>query len=233
MLHMLLFEQIDRFEIPETLAFRSQLNSVNLFVIVSVCFVLIAVSKMVNGRALSLSKLVTNLISEKSTKQVIRLNSLSSVLMLINYFISLSLAVYLFASRGLGWTLYQSLILGLLLPVFVFLIEVGALVAVQWLSNERKKIHPAIVHTFVGYQVTGVFFALLNLFWLVNAQLNHFFMVIFLIIVAFKYLIRITKNSFIVLSNGAPLYYIILYFCTLEILPMLIVYIYIWKNFLN
>ncbi len=233
MLPMLLFEHINRFEIPESLVLRSQSYSVNLFIIVSVCFVLIAVSKMVNGQALSLSKLFTNLFSEKSTKQVIRLNSLSSVLMLINYFISLSLAVYIFASRGLGWAFYQSLILGLLLPVFVFLIEVGALIAVQWLSNERKKIHPAIVHTLVGCQVTGVFFALLNLFWLVNAQLNHFFMVIFLIIVAFKYLIRITKNSFIVLSNGAPLYYIILYFCTLEILPMLIVYIYIWKNFLN
>ncbi len=218
---------------PESLAFRSQSNSVSLFIIVSVCFILIAVSKMINSQALSLSTLFTNLISEKSTKQVIRLNSLSSILLIVNFFVSLSLAVYIFSFRGLGWMFNQSFIVGLLFPVFVFLIEVVALFVVQWLSDERKKIYPAIVHTLVGYQLSGVYFGLLNLFWLVNPHLNHFFMVAFLIIVVLKYLIRITKNSFIVLSNGVPLYYIILYFCTLEILPVLIAYIFIWKNFLN
>lgn len=233
MLSIPLVEHINRFEIPESLVLRSQSYSVNLFIIVSACFILITVSKMVNSQALSLSKLFTNLISEKSTKQIVRLNSLSSILLTINFFVSLSLAVYFFAFRGLGWGFNQSFIVGLVSAVFVFLIEVVALFVVQWLSDERKKIYPVIVHTLVGYQISGVYFAFLNLFWLVNPQLNYFFMVGFTVIVAVKYLIRITKSSFIVLSNGVSLYYIILYFCTLEILPMLIVYIFMWKNFLN
>ena len=233
MVFMPLIEQVNRYEIPETLVLRNQSHSVGLFVIVAVCFVLIAVSKIINSQVFSFYKLFTNLITEKSTKQSIRLNSLSSILLLLNYFVSLALSVYLFLFKGLGWSSGQSILFVLLLLVLTFLIEVVALFTVQWLTNERKKIHPAIGYTLGAYQIAGVCFTLLNLFWLVNPKLNHFLVISFLIIIALKYLVRILKNSFIVLSNGVSLYYIILYFCTLEILPVFIAYIYIRKNFMN
>jgi len=233
MVSMPLFDHINRFEIPESLAFRNQSNSLSLFIIVSVCFILIALSKKINNQAFSFSQLFTSLLSEKSTKQVIRLNSLSSVLLMINYFVSLSVAVYLFSFSGMGWPFTYAIILACVFPVFVFFTEIVALFAVQWLSNERKKIQPVIANTLVGCQISGAYFALLNVFWLVNPQLNHVFVVAFFAVLALKYLFRIIKNSFIVLSNGVPLYYIILYLCTLEILPVLIAYIFIWKNFLN
>jgi len=43
-------------------------------------------------------------------------------------------------------------------------------------------------------------------------------------------LVRVIKNSIVVIGAGVSWYYIILYFCTLEILPLFVAYHYVEMN---
>jgi hypothetical protein len=89
-----------------------------------------------------------------------------------------------------------------------------------------------LINTLTLNQLVGIIFAILALFWIMNPEFNRILMIIFLLMVSVKYIIRGLKNSIVVLINGVSWYYIILYFCTLEILPLFVVCYYVKKNFL-
>jgi len=171
-------------EVPEYLDYRTQTYTLLLIGVLSISFAVIAISRMSNSRSIATVILVffRNTSVDQILKENMRLNSLSSVLLVINYFVSFSLCIFILFNRLFLLEAKWSLVIALSIPFLWFVLEIIGLLMI----------------------------ALLCL----------------------KFFTRLLKNSLAVLTAGVPWYYLILYFCTLEILPLFVAYYYLLRNFL-
>ena len=69
---------------------------------------------------------------------------------------------------------------------------------------------------------SGILYLLLSLLWLLNMKFKTVFVLVFLAILAISSLIRILKGLLFAFWGGFSWYYIFLYLCTFEILPVFI-----------
>ena len=159
------------------------------------------------------------------------LGSLSSVFLIFNYFISFSLCSFLYLNRFMLLDNFSATIIAITIPIGLFFIETVGLILLAWFTGEQKQLFSIHVITLTGNQFIGISFAMLSLLWIMNPEFNKLFLSIFLGLFLMRYFVRLLKNSYIVLLNGVSWYYLILYFCTLEILPLFIIYYYVIKNF--
>jgi hypothetical protein len=83
----------------------------------------------------------------------------------------------------------------------------------------------------VGAQFLGLFYFIVALMW----ALNPFDQIILINIILWSFLIensiRLFKSISAVYLQGVSLYYIILYFCTLEIPPIIVFYYFLFGGF--
>lgn len=220
--------------VPEALELRSKTFTLIMMGILAASFLLVAISRMRNNKAIPtvISVFFKNASLEQSLKDNMRLESMSSILLIINYFVSFSLCLFIFFNRIVLLDGYWAALSSIIIPIALFFLETVGLFMVGILTGELKKLSNAIVVTLTGNQLVGLGLSLLSLLWIMNPAFNKICFGAFVSIICFKYLTRLVKNSITVLLNGVPWYYIILYFCTLEILPLFVAYYYVLKNFL-
>lgn len=95
------------------------------------------------------------------------------------------------------------------------------------LSAESFRLREIGAMIILTSQILGVLlFPLLLITVLREDWLNHIVWIVALLFIL-MHAYRILKSSWVALKNKIPLYYIILYFCTLEILPLWVIYTYI------
>lgn len=222
-------------EIPETLILRTETYTILLIGIVALSFLIIALTRMSNGKAIQtvISVFFKGPSIEQELKENMRLNSFGSILLILNFFISFSLCLFILLNRILLISGYWSAILAIGLPIMLFILETIGLYVIGWVSGEQKSLNSTISITLTGYQFAGLVFSVLSLFWIMNPEFNRIFLGLFISLVGLRYLTRLLKNSIAVLISGVSWYYIILYFCTLEILPLFVAYFYVTKNFMK
>lgn len=232
-MHFILFFDSTTSEVPDTLLWRTETYTMALVGVLALSFLLITLSRLSNNRAITtvISVLFKNATVEQVLKENMRLNSFSSIILLLNYFICFSLCCFIFFNRVVLLDNFWSLSFSLAIPIALFIIETAGLYIVGMIAGESKQLSITLINSITINQLTGIFYSVLALFWIMNPEFNRVLMGIFVLIVALKYLIRGLKNSIVVLINGVSWYYIILYFCTLEILPLFVVYYYVKQNF--
>ena len=221
-------------EVPSELSLRTETFTILLLGVLLISFLLISLARLYNTKSLKtvIAVFFKNSSVEQELKENMSLSSLSSFLLILNYFISFSLCCFLYLNRFMLLDNLWTTVIAIIIPLAFFVVETIGLILIAWLTGEKKQFFPTIVITLTGNQFIGIAFALLSLLWIMNPEFNKLFLSIFLGLFLLKYFMRLLKNSFIVLSNGVSWYYLILYFCTLEILPFFIVYYYVTKNFL-
>jgi hypothetical protein len=222
-------------EIPEYLNYRAQTYTLLMIGVLSLSFAMIAISRMSNNRSITtvMSVFFRNTSVDQVLKENMRLNSLSSVLLILNYFISFSLCTFIFFNRIILLDVLWSLIFAVAVALIWFVLEIVGLVCIGWLTGEQKRLETSIINTFTGSQFSGMILSAIALFWIMNPEFNRLFLALFIAVICLKFFTRLLKNSIAVLSSGVPWYYLILYFCTLEILPLFVAYYYVLKNFLE
>jgi hypothetical protein len=99
------------------------------------------------------------------------------------------------------------------------------------ITGESKKLYSSFITTLSLNQFFGLFLSLFSLLWIMNPEFNTVYVVIFGLLLVLQYFMRVLKNTIAILINGVPWYYLILYFCTLEILPFYSTYYYVAMNF--
>ena len=228
-------EQLNRI-IPEVLIPREETYTMFLIAILSLSFLLISLSRNVNSR--SLGTVVEIFFRDSDTLEVqlkenMRIGSFSSIVLITNFFISFTLCNFIFFHRKLLFDDGVSLWLAFGVPVVLFVVETLGVLLAGVLSGETKRLNAVMLNTLTISQFAGVLFTLIALFWIMNPGADKLFLSLFLAIVALKELSRVLKSSLSVLSAGISWYYLILYLCTLEILPLFVVSIYVLKNFLK
>lgn len=222
-------------EVPITLEPKVETYTIYLIAFLALSFMFVALSRIGNTKAI-----VTVLaVSFKSNgvdqvlKENMRLSSFSSVILLVNYFLGFGLCLFLMLNRIIVVDLNLSIILSLTLPFALFMLEIFSPLLVGGLTGEVKKLSVSAVNTITGNQLFGLVFSVLALFWIMNPFYNRLFLGLFAGFICLKFILRLFKSSYIVLMNGVSWYYLILYFCTLEILPLFVAYYYVLKNFLK
>lgn len=206
-----------------------------LITFLSLSFLLVAISRIGNTRAIATVLAVSFKSNgvDQILKENMRLSSFSSIILLFNYFIGFGLCLFIAIHRIFFIEDFLSLILAFSIPFALFLIEFISPIIVGILTGEFKKIGVSTMNTITGDQLFGLIFSLLALFWIMNPSFNVWFLYAFGFLVCLKSLIRLFKSSYVVLTNGVSWYYLILYFCTLEILPLFVAYNYAIKNFIR
>jgi hypothetical protein len=115
-------------------------------------------------------------------------------------------------------------------PISLLIYDMIGIVFIGLITGEFKRLKSILLVTITTNQITGIVLFLLALFWTLNPQFGALFFKLSVSIFLIKVLFRIIKGIYIILNNGVSLYYIILYFCTLEILPLMVLSYFFWGN---
>lgn len=162
-------------------------------------------------------------------RETLPIDKLSSIMLIINYFLTSSAIVYLLVrmyptSTGFEWVVI------VFLPILLLIWTMGSLFITGWITGEGQVVREAILMKLVGAQMSGLFYFLCALIWTLNVQYSNIVLPVVIGFFVVETILRWGKSILSVLRRGVAWYYIILYFCTLEILPFYVVYQLLGKS---
>lgn len=212
-------------QIPETLSERDFSFSWMVGLMLFCCLVLMALAR--TRQTTVYYNVAVGMIKTQSLRVYLReampLRSGASLLLLVNYWISTGLLVYLVADHfEIG--VLNAWILAIGVPLVLLFLHFFSLVLSGWVTGEVQVFRTPIAMKIVGTQVLGILYFLCATFWILQPDYVEITLQVAIWIFIVESTFRILKSVLVVLRQGVTWYYIILYFCTLEILPFLLVY---------
>lgn len=222
-------------DVPDALSKKDSGYLQILGAIIFLSFFLLALVKRSNYRVFEtlVSLFLNSSNLEQRMKDSLKLTSFASVLLLINYLVIFSVCSYLFFDYIQLLPTWVNLWFTFLIPSCLLIIQIGFVLVVNWVTGANLPMNAIIGNTLIVIELTGLLLSLLALFWLLNPEFTYQATVVFISLLALTQIVRVFKNSITVLNSGVGWYYILLYFCTLEILPLFVAYYYVQLNFLN
>jgi len=188
------------------------------------CFMLIAIVNFNNSQLFYMvsKRFFLFKFNENNFNDDSRLSFGSVIILNINFFISLLLCTFLFFSNStsLDTTFFYSFIFSL----YIFVIQQLSLLLITFFSKHSKTIDLAKALTHQTLHFGGFIFLVLALFWSLNRGGELNFPLAFILILSFLFSFRFIKAAVLSLGIGIKWYYIILYICSLEILPSFVFY---------
>ncbi|MEX1192240.1 MAG: DUF4271 domain-containing protein [Brumimicrobium sp.] len=143
----------------------------------------------------------------------------ASWILLLNYFIVSGLTVFMtllyFESENY-WLIA--------LPSVYYFIQVFTLFIAGWVSGESKKLSENFLLLNFTYQNIGLIYIPLLIIWLLNVDYSLFLIKTCTILFGLLMMLRFIRGFFFAIRNKVLWYYIILYLCTLEIWPLMLIY---------
>lgn len=221
--------------IPSELNLRGNNLSHQVIPLVIISFLMITFAKFQNNSIFrSLFKLlISNKSFEQILKEELKLSSSSSIALVVNYFFIISTCVFLSIQATMKVSMSFSIGFALAIPAGVFMLQLLSLWIIGIITKEIKLVVVPLYETVVIIEFIGFLLFFLALIWVLNPQFSFYFLRAFGFLLALGFVLRFLKGLLSVLQKGVSWYYIILYFCTLEILPLFIAYYYVSNNFVN
>jgi len=156
-------------------------------------------------------------------KDALPLNKRGSILLLMNYAISSTAVMVMWHQVDPVDYEWPDLIL-IGVPVLTFVFNYLSMEFTTWLTGDRDAFTEPKMIKLIGSEMNGIFFFLIALVWGLNDSLATSLWLAAVWIFFIEMAFRIFKSILIVSAKGISWYYIILYLCTLEILPLFIAY---------
>jgi hypothetical protein len=141
-------------------------------------------------------------------------------LLLLNYLIISS--VFTFLLFQLYEVAYSLNII--LIPLITFLYPIFSLFFVSWLTDEFKKLKENVQIVSMIFQLIGIILIPLTIILMLNPAFYKFIIYAGIAIYMVFLALRLFRGASYAIQNKIPWYYIILYLCTLEILPVGVLY---------
>lgn len=160
-----------------------------------------------------------------------RLASLSSLLLILAYLITNWACWTLLIFSTFNWQINDAIFTGGIVVLFFTFYPVLGIAFTSWVTGEWNQIKDLFLQHLVGIQAVSIIYFSIALIWFLNPSFRVELFYTFVIISLIHLAIRWIKGIIVSFLKGIPLYYIILYFCTLEILPIFVAYYIITKNF--
>ena len=220
--------------VPSELSSREPWFSYGVGIVLFTSFLLIAFARL--ARSNIYASLSVGMIKVGSVRTHIRetfpINKRGSILLLLNYLISTGLIVYLCLEDTRVWKTDQFMIAA----ATPFALFVGALISIRatgWLTGEYEVLKAPMIMKVLGAQSIGLVYFIYALVWVLNPNYQEILIQVVIWTFAIESFIRIIKSVLVVYGQGVSWYYIILYFCTLEILPLYVVYYFVMQDFIG
>jgi hypothetical protein len=199
-------------------------------------FLLLALGKRLEPRILEISfkSFFTLGTPDSLQKFEVRFSSTGFVLLAFNFMISLWVCFTLFVQHIGSIESTQWMVLGyeltslelalstLIIIIFLIVYNFLGLFITLWLTGENNLMRIFLTQSWVNILFFGYFFFALGVIWLLNPSASNYFFDAFKYLFIAFYVIRFFKTIIASLLEGVSWYYIILYLCTLEILPIIV-----------
>ena len=157
---------------------------------------------------------------EKISQEEMPLSGLSSFCLLIFFLICASCLLYLTVDFFHD-TISTSTLLAIIYTPILFLFGPYLFLnLVEFISGEKGITKAIKLTNWAICKFLGILFSLLVLLWIFNDKNAGVFGYILLVILTVCYVYRIIRGIIFAFSKGISWYYIILYFCMFEIIPM-------------
>ncbi len=157
---------------------------------------------------------------EKISQEEMPLSGLSSFCLLINFLICASCLLYLTVDLFHDSISTNTLLAIIYTPILFLFGPYLFLNLVEFISGEIGITKAIKLTNWAICKFLGILFSLLVLLWIFNDKNAGFFGYILLVILTVCYAYRIIRGIIFAFSKGISWYYIILYFCMFEIIPM-------------
>jgi hypothetical protein len=141
------------------------------------------------------------------------LNS-GGLLLLLNYFLALLTCTYLTIDY------YNEVLTHLYLPFSYFFFILFSFFLVSFIIGNFKVFAESIQNHFFFHQFLGLLLLPLLFLWILNFSYTPYFVIIFIFLLFVTQLYRWFRGGVFALYHGVRWYYFILYFCTLEFIPI-------------
>lgn len=155
-------------------------------------------------------------------KESYQLNGGGSLLLTLNYLISTSIMLYVLTQENALEFEVPTLVVWIA-PMVYLGWSLASLFIVGILTGERQVVTDAISIKLVGAQLLGVLFFILATINALYHLENQIVIQLFFGAFVLESVLRYIKSFYCSYRQGAMWYYLILYFCTLEILPLFVV----------
>ena len=210
--------------IPEELMMRNFSSTKIVGVVLFLCFALIAVSKLIKPDLFK--TLLTGNIKVNHINQYVNeehpINGRYTFLLALNYFLSFSVVLFIIFSPEQTQN-FKTWLTVLGVPIVFFVLPIIGFYFTSIISGEHKSISQLIKFRMLGMELIGIAFFVLGLVASLSTIRLDALLAITLAISLGEFVFRIIKSWVSVFHHNISWYYIILYFCTLEILPLLVI----------
>lgn len=216
----------EKYVLPSALSIRTEHITIVATILLFASTSIIALAR-VNSKnfVLTLAKAIyKNKQIDKIVHEEYPLNNLSSILLVINYLVSSSALIFL--CLPYKYSLQTEVFWWLLpIPFLVFFLPWLSLNVISILVGDSSFVTESKKNTVILTHFLGLFYSLLLLFWTFNMPWRRYFIPVFLAATILSWFFRFFRGFIFAIQKGASWYYIILYFCTLEILPFVLIFI--------
>ena len=212
--------------VPYALELRNQNTLWFAMIGLSISFVLLSFSKLASsGIVVVYSRiLLKNSSVEKIVREEFSLTSFSSLILILNFIITTTVLMYLTYLHFNTTHSFELFYIFSCIPLYFFLWPMLCLNVVGFLTKENALFKADKLNNVLISQIIGILFSLLLLIWAFNIKWSVYFIYTFIFIMVAFWIFKVLRGILFSLEKGVAWYYIFLYFCTLEILPLVLFY---------
>lgn len=221
-------------EIPASLSIRGANVAFVALLMLAFSFFIIAFARLSSKQMVvgMIKAIYKNKQIDKIIQDEYPLNNASSFFLVLNYIISASALLFLCIPAANN--LDPKIIFFLLpIPILIVFLPWFSLFLVGFVSGEKNSVTESKINTFIFAHFAGIIYSLMLLVWAFNIQWTNIFIEIFIWFTFAIWVYRFFRGFLFALNKGISWYYIILYFCTLEILPFVLIYFALQERILE
>jgi hypothetical protein len=157
---------------------------------------------------------------EKLLNEGNRIGQGSSFVLHLNFVYSVSLCFFLLFFNGGNF--HVAFLTCIAFTFCLLLTQHFGYRLISVISGETKIIENGIAINRQVSFLSGILLLILALFWILNVRYKIFFMLMFFILLGLTIIFRLVKGLLFAFRFGYSWYYVFLYLCTLEVLPVFI-----------
>lgn len=224
-----LIQSVDKQDIKLSLLWRQEPPYQWAIYSLLATFILITIARVNNP--LFITSLTRSLHKNRNVQKIVfeelPLSRITNFCLITTFLISFSIISSFLISeifQVYGWLNW---IVAFSLPLYILLAPQLNLTLVEFITGESNFSKEIKLTNRILCEFLGLFGVLFLLIWIFNQHTHWFVGHLTLYLFVVTYIYRIFRGFVFAFSKGLPWYYIILYFCTFELLPLYIVYYYL------
>jgi Domain of unknown function (DUF4271) len=158
----------------------------------------------------------------KITRETFPISILTNSCLILNFILVSEVSAYIFFKNSLFDSNFSYFLF--YFPIILIIQPLLTSYLVEILTGEKHLLLEVRLNNWLFVKIASILITINLILWVFNSNYEVIYSRFFLIILCFIYCIRILQGLSFAISKGISLYYIILYFCTFELLPITIVY---------